>query len=172
MSGAVTHGYPRLTRITMVGVPANRAGPSPPSGPGKPAAPRNMLVRRPVGPNEPGGVWVCAFRLRPVPGNADAVPTRPSRKCENLVRLGHAPTETLKGGKVSPEARVLGFVILMVAIFLGAYKAGAFLGPVIPAHSVVGTPGGGQAPSMNMNMGAGPARPTARAGTPVTGIRR
>ena len=57
---------------------------------------------------------------------------------------------------MGPEARVLGFVILMVAIFLGAYKAGAFLGPVIPAHSVVGTPGAGQAPSMNMNMGAWP----------------
>jgi len=55
---------------------------------------------------------------------------------------------------VSPEARVLGFVILLVAIFLGAYKAGALAGPVIPAHSVVRTPGGaGQAPSMNMNMG-------------------
>jgi hypothetical protein len=59
---------------------------------------------------------------------------------------------------VSPEARILGFVILMVAIFLGAYKAGAFVGPVIPAHSVVSTPGGaGQAPSMHMNMGIGPA---------------
>lgn len=73
---------------------------------------------------------------------------------------------------MGPEARVLGFVILMVAIFLGAYKAGAFLGPVIPAHSVVGTPGAGQAPSMNMNMGAGPARPADRPSTPVTEIRR
>jgi hypothetical protein len=71
---------------------------------------------------------------------------------------------------VSPEARVLGFVILMVAIFLGAYKVGAFLGPVIPAHSVIGTPGGGQTPSMNM--GAGPARPADRPSTPETGIRR
>jgi hypothetical protein len=58
--------------------------------------------------------------------------------------------------RVSPEARVLGFVILMVAIFLGAYKAGAFVGPVIPAHSVISTPGGGQAPGMNMGaLGAG-----------------
>ena len=68
---------------------------------------------------------------------------------------------------MSPEARVLGFVILLVAIFLGAYKAGAFLGPVIPAHSVVSTPGGGQAPSMNM--GAGPAQPAGRLRVPVTG---
>jgi hypothetical protein len=64
---------------------------------------------------------------------------------------------------VSPEARVLGFVILMVAIFLGAYKAGAFAGPVIPAHSVISTPGGaGHAPGMNM--GAGPARPAGSSG--------
>jgi len=71
---------------------------------------------------------------------------------------------------VSPEARVLGFLILMVAIFLGAYKAGAFLGPVIPAHSVVGTPGGGQAPGMNM--GAGPAQPAGHRKAPVTGTPR
>lgn len=52
---------------------------------------------------------------------------------------------------MSPEARVLGFVILLVAIFLGAYKAGSLAGPVIPAHSVVSNPGGArQAPSMNM----------------------
>jgi hypothetical protein len=68
---------------------------------------------------------------------------------------------------VSPEARVLGFVLLIVAIFLGAYKAGAFLGPVIPAHSVVGTPGGGQAPAMKMNMGPGPAQPAGQTGTPA-----
>jgi hypothetical protein len=71
---------------------------------------------------------------------------------------------------VSPEARVLGFVILMVAIFLGAYKVGASLGPVIPAHSVVGTPGGGQAPSMNM--GVGPAQPASRLRAPGAGTRR
>jgi len=66
---------------------------------------------------------------------------------------------------VSPEARILGFVVLMVAIFLGAYKAGALAGPVVPAHSVVSTPGGaGQAPSMHMNMGAGPMRLPARGG--------
>jgi len=78
---------------------------------------------------------------------------------------------------VSPEARVLGFLILMVAIFLGAYKAGAFAGPVIPAHAVVGTPGGGQAPSMNMNMGTSPTQPASNARPPAptpsaTGIPR
>ena len=68
---------------------------------------------------------------------------------------------------MSPEAKVLGFVILMVALFLGAYQAGAFAGPVIPAHSVVSTPGGGQAPGMNMNMGPGPAQPAGHASTAV-----
>lgn len=65
---------------------------------------------------------------------------------------------------MSPEARVLGFVVLLLAIFLGAYKAGAFAGPVIPAHAVIGTPGGaGQAPSMNMNMNPSPAQPASHA---------
>jgi hypothetical protein len=57
---------------------------------------------------------------------------------------------------VSPEARIMGFVILMVAVFLGAYKAGSLIGPVIPAHAPVQSPGGGMPPTMNM--GASPAR--------------
>ena len=48
---------------------------------------------------------------------------------------------------MSPEARVLGFVILMVAVFFGAYQAGSFVGPVIPAHAPV-RPAGGTRPSM------------------------
>jgi hypothetical protein len=55
---------------------------------------------------------------------------------------------------MSPEARVLGFVIMMVAIFLGAYKAGSLLGPVVPANAPVYSTGNGRPPSMNMNMGA------------------
>ena len=71
---------------------------------------------------------------------------------------------------MSPEARVLGFVILMVAIFLGAYKAGALAGPVIPAHSVARAPGGaGHAPGMNM--GAGRARPGGSGRAPGAGGR-
>jgi hypothetical protein len=71
-----------------------------------------------------------------------------------MVGHGNKQTAALTGGRVSPEARILGFVILMVAIFLGAYKAGALAGPVIPAHSVISTPGrAGQAPGMNMNAG-------------------
>jgi len=58
---------------------------------------------------------------------------------------------------MSPEAKVLGFVILMVAVFFGAYKAGALAGPVVPAHAPVRPAGNGTPPSMNMNMGAGRA---------------
>ena len=110
-------------------------------------------------------------------GREGALPPAAVGKVRESGQIGHGTTETLKGGKVSPEARVLGFVILMVAIFLGAYKAGAFLGPVIPAHSAVSTPGGGQAPSMNMNMGVGPAQPVGRlrapaGGSPATGPLR
>jgi hypothetical protein len=57
---------------------------------------------------------------------------------------------------VSPEARIIGFAILMVAVFLGAYQAGSLIGPVIPAHAPVQSPGGGVPPTMNM--GAGQAR--------------
>ena len=75
---------------------------------------------------------------------------------------------------MSPEAKVLGFVILMIVIFLGAYKAGSLAGPVIPAHTPVSTPGGGQKPSMNMNMGTGQLGgyvTTRVAGSPVTWTR-
>jgi len=73
---------------------------------------------------------------------------------------------------VSPEAKVLGFVILMIVIFLGAYKAGSLAGPVIPAHAPVSTPGGGQKPSMNMGAGQfGGYIATRVAGSPVTWTR-
>jgi len=73
---------------------------------------------------------------------------------------------------VSPEAKVLGFVILMIVIFLGAYKAGSLAGPVIPAHAPVSTPGGGQKPSMNMGTGQFGGYVTIRVvGSPVTWTR-
>jgi hypothetical protein len=56
-----------------------------------------------------------------------------------------------QGAVVSPAAKVLGFVILLVLIFLGAHEAGSLAGPVRPAHS---PPGSG---SGSMNMGSGPA---------------
>jgi hypothetical protein len=59
---------------------------------------------------------------------------------------------------VNPDTRIIAFVILMVAIFLGAYKVGSLIGPVIPANAPVQSPGAGRPPAMNMNMGADPAR--------------
>ena len=41
------------------------------------------------------------------------------------------------------EARLLGFVILLAAIFLGAHLAGSHLGPVTTSHSQVSYPGQG-----------------------------
>jgi hypothetical protein len=58
---------------------------------------------------------------------------------------------------MSPEAKVLGFVILMLAVFFGAYKAGSLAGPLIPAHAPVRPASNGTPPSMNMNMSAGRA---------------
>jgi len=58
---------------------------------------------------------------------------------------------------MSPEAKVLGFVILMLAVFFGAYKAGSLVGPVVPVHAPVRPAGNGTPPSMHMNMGAGRA---------------
>jgi hypothetical protein len=59
---------------------------------------------------------------------------------------------------MSAETRIIGFVILMVAVLLGAYKAGSLIGPVIPANAPVQAPGRGTPPAMNMNMGVGPAQ--------------
>ena len=51
------------------------------------------------------------------------------------------------------EAKLVGFVILLAAIFSGAHVAGSHLGPVTATHSQVsftGTSGGGMG---GMNMG-------------------
>jgi hypothetical protein len=63
---------------------------------------------------------------------------------------------------VNPDTRIIGFVILMVAVFLGAYKAGSLIGPVIPVNAPVQAPGG-TPPRMNMNMEAAPGRLAAAA---------
>jgi len=41
------------------------------------------------------------------------------------------------------EAKLVGFVILLAAIFLGAHAAGSRLGPVTTSHSQVSYPGQG-----------------------------
>jgi hypothetical protein len=53
---------------------------------------------------------------------------------------------------MSREAKLLGFLLLLVAIFIGAHAAGSALGPVTTSHSHVsytGTTGTGG----GMNMG-------------------
>jgi len=64
------------------------------------------------------------------------------------------------------EAKLVGFVILLAAVFLGAHAAGARLGPVTTSHSRVSYPGqGGGAGGMTMGGGAagssGPDTPPA-----------
>ncbi len=54
------------------------------------------------------------------------------------------------------EAKLVGFVILLAAIFLGAHVAGSHLGPVTTSHSQVsyrGMSGGGMGGMGGMNMG-------------------
>ena len=52
------------------------------------------------------------------------------------------------------EARLVGFVILLAVIFVGAHAAGAHLGPVTTTHSQVSYPGQGGG-SGGMTMGGG-----------------
>jgi len=53
------------------------------------------------------------------------------------------------------EAKLIGFVILLAAIFLGAHAAGAHLGPVTTNHTQVSYPGQGGGGTGGMNMGGG-----------------
>ena len=49
------------------------------------------------------------------------------------------------------EAKLVGFVLLLIAIFVGARAAGSHLGPVTTTHSQVSYPGlGGGTGGMNM----------------------
>ncbi|MGD0066606.1 MAG: hypothetical protein ABSB76_24565 [Streptosporangiaceae bacterium] len=50
------------------------------------------------------------------------------------------------------EAKLVGFVLLLAAIFAVAQMTGAHLGPLTTSHTQVGHPGGG---GMTMNMGSG-----------------
>jgi len=57
---------------------------------------------------------------------------------------------------VSREAKLVGFVLLLAVIFLGAHAAGAWLGPVSTSHSHVSYTGpvsGGGGGMGGMGMG-------------------
>jgi hypothetical protein len=54
------------------------------------------------------------------------------------------------------EAKLVGFAILLAAIFLGAHAAGSRLGPVTTTHSQVSYPGShGDMGGMNMGGSGG-----------------
>jgi hypothetical protein len=57
------------------------------------------------------------------------------------------------GDAVIRELKLVGFVILLTAIFLGAHLAGSHLGPVTTTHSQVSYPGGAPPGTGGMNMG-------------------
>ena len=62
------------------------------------------------------------------------------------------------------EAKLLGFVMLLAAIFLGAHLAGSHLGPVTTSHSRVSYPGqGGGMGGMTMGGRSGQDQGTAPA---------
>ena len=54
------------------------------------------------------------------------------------------------------EAKLVGFVILLAVIFLGARVAGSHLGPVSTSHSQVSYPGQGGGGMGGMTMGGRP----------------
>ena len=52
------------------------------------------------------------------------------------------------------EAKLVGFVLLLIAIFVGAHAAGSHLGPVTISHAQVSGPGLGDTGTMDgMDMG-------------------
>jgi hypothetical protein len=53
---------------------------------------------------------------------------------------------------VTREAKLVGFVLLLIVIFVGAHAAGSYVGPVTTTHAQV------SGPSMNMGP-AGGGRP-------------
>ena len=62
------------------------------------------------------------------------------------------------------EAKLIGFVMLLAAIFLGAHLAGSHLGPVTTSHSQVSYPRqGGGTGGMTMGGGSGQDQGTAPA---------
>ncbi len=48
------------------------------------------------------------------------------------------------------EAKLVGFVLLLAVIFVGAHVVGSHLGPVTTSHAQVSAPGLGGAGGMNM----------------------
>ena len=59
------------------------------------------------------------------------------------------------------EAKLVGFVLLLIAIFVSAHAAGSHLGPVTTSHAQVSGPGlGSGTGGMNMGQSSGDQGPT------------
>lgn len=69
------------------------------------------------------------------------------------------------------EAKLLGFLILLAAIFFGAHAAGAQFGPVTTSHSQVSYPGQGGGGMGGMTMGGGGKAGTGRGTAPIVKLR-
>ena len=54
---------------------------------------------------------------------------------------------------MTSEVKLVGFVVLLALVFVGAHVAGARLGPVTTSHSHVQYTGGGSGGSGGMKMG-------------------
>jgi hypothetical protein len=70
------------------------------------------------------------------------------------------------------EAKLVGFVILLAAIFLGAHGAGSRVGPVTTSHVKVSYSGQDGGSGMGgMNMGGGSSTGTGRDTAPMVKLR-
>jgi hypothetical protein len=70
------------------------------------------------------------------------------------------------------EARLVGFVILLAAIFFGAHAVGSHLGPVTTSHSQVSFPGqGGGMGGMTMGDGSAGRTGEDRGTAPAVKVR-
>jgi hypothetical protein len=57
------------------------------------------------------------------------------------------------GDPLTSEVKLVGFVVLLALVFVGAHVAGARLGPITTSHSHVQYTGGGSGGSGGMKMG-------------------
>jgi hypothetical protein len=57
---------------------------------------------------------------------------------------------------LTPAVKLIGFVVLLIAIFAAAHAAGAALGPLTTGHSSVTYGGGTGGGTGGMNMGGNP----------------
>ena len=97
--------------------------------------------------------------LNPILAAADDDAVLGLRACGDSLRLrrpGNIPHRGARGDPVAREAKLVGFVLLLIAIFVGAHAAGSRLGPVTTTHSQVSYPGLGGGTG-GMNMGPAPA---------------